>query len=560
MAEGAIRCLNDLGASAIATHCHEYGEPLGYPLLTGGPLLVIGAVLMYLPGVESYGAYTLAASFFDALALAGGYLLLRRLDAPRWLALGAATAYLLAPTVIGMRSFGGTYFGFALLPAYAWVDLLVISAIGGVQRGRVLVAVFAGYAALRGGALFMDGYSFVASALVGGFLWAEWLLRRGISGYRRVIGMAVALAANAVAVGIYLAYVPGDYSDPPLEIFRAMGLDVITLVSPSEWVWAAAELGYGADHRGLWGDGSNAAYNYAGVVVAALAGAYLLLRPRRREALALAAAGVVALVLSLGPSLKIDDARPDVASQPGYEYYLMPADEATIDLPWASLFTALPGIDSMRATYRWYGATRMALIVLAALALAALAARGGRYRALAIAIALVAIIEIAPNLASLKDLYARSHDDVAAVRADVEPSLREVTRPGERTFFASYDGTHNDYMVNFLSAGAGLKAYNAGGDKNVTMAAAVWPDEIKTLAVAPLDPDAVVVALESGRADVIVLPFFHARWSSYAWPPTEDVRADARAAFAPVLADPRLNVERERWLATVRLDTRRGQR
>ena len=196
----------------------------------------------------------------------------------------------------------------------------------------------------------------------------------------RALGAVAFTLANLVAVAVYSLYVPADYETNPIGIFRSMGLDLITLVVPTEPVWPAAKLNYAGVHSELWGDGSNSAYNYVGFAGLVLAGVCLGSRSRRPEALALAVAGLVAFVLALGPSLKIDESRPAPGGLPTFESYLMPEGVATADLPWDGLFTAVPGINSMRATYRWYGVTRFAVVVLAGLAVTQLLPLGGRWR------------------------------------------------------------------------------------------------------------------------------------------------------------------------------------
>ena len=394
----------------------------------------------------------------------------------------------------------------------------------------------------------------MASGLVGGSLWIAWLVRRDVSTRRKSFGAATFLGASGVAIALYQLYVPEAYEPNPLDIFRSMGLDLITLVTPTEWVWPAAKLNYTAEHFDLWGDGTNSAFNYVGYLCLALAAAYFLARPRRREAVALLGAGAVALVLSFGPSLKADEVKPTYTSQPVFADYLMPEGIAAADFPWSRAFTALPGVDSARATYRWFGVTRLALIVLAGLAIARLASKPGtRRRVLAVALAGVATVELLPNLPLYEQVHSRNYDRVGLVRNQVEPDLARATRSGELAFFLSYDGSYNDYMVNFLASGADLRSFNAGGDKNVVMAQRRWPPEIAALAGAPPAPEAAVAALQGGTADVIIAPFFHTRWSSYAWPPPDETRAQAEAAFAPLLDDRRFQVERYRWFATIRL-------
>ena len=506
---------------------------------------------MYLPGVGASGAYLLAGGAFLALALAGGYGLLRRLGAGASIALVASAAFLLTPTVLGLRAFGGTFFGFALLPAYAWVDLVAFDAIGR-SRGRALVLAVVGYGLVKTGALFMDGYSFVAANLVSVALLVSWLVTAQAPARRRIGVVAAFAVTNLAALGLYMLYVPGTYEPNPIEIFRAMGLDVVTLIAPTEWNWSAAKLNYTSDHRDLWGDGTNSAYNYVGFACLALALAYLARGPRRPAALALAAAGLIAFVLAIGPSVKFDDAKPVTSGPISSVSYLMPADNAVVDLPWASAFTKLPGLKAMRATYRWYAVTRLALIVLAALALTALLRRGGRWRWAALALAALGIVELMPNVPLSTSTARAHHRQISAMQSSAGAEVRSATRSGERAFFLNYDGTHNDFIANYLASSADLRAYNAGGDKNALLAAEHWPPEISPLSAADVDPDAVDRAFAAGRLDVVIAPFFHLRWSSYAWPPTTADRTASAKAFARVLADPRFEIDRHRWIATIR--------
>ena len=551
LSEASVQCLHDLGASALWSWCHDYGEPLGYPLLTGGPVLGLGALAMYLPGVGASGANMLAAATFDAVALAGGYGLMRRLGAGRIVALGAGAAFLLTPTIIGLRPFGGTFFGFALLPAYAYADLIVLAAIGRGGKQTVALAV-TGYSVVKTAALFMDGYSFVASNLVSALLVLTWVLSSGVSYRRRAVGVAAFVLANILALALYMLYVPGAYDASPIEMYRSMGLDVVTLIVPTEWVWPAAKLNYTGDHRELWGDGTNSAFNYLGVICLGLAIAYVARRPRLPSAVAIATAGVVALILAVGPALKINDARPSAAGLPTYQSYLMPKGDAFADLPWAGVFTAAPGLKSMRATYRWFAVTRLALIVLAALTIDALLRRRGLWRWAALVVAALAIVELMPNVPLYASTARAHHRQITAMQSSAGAEVRAATRSGEQAFLLNYDGTHNDYLANYLASAADLRAYNAGGDKNAALAAAHWPTEIAPLGAAVVKGDAVERAFASGRLDVIIAPLFHLRWSSYAWPPPRGDRAQANKAFAPLLADRRFRIDRRRWIVTVR--------
>ena len=545
--EGSVRCMHDLGLDALTSWCHAMGEPAGFPLLTGGPLIMLAALLMYLPGVDSLGAFIAAQLVFDVIAMAGAFKLMRKLGAGPWIALGTATAWCLSPTVVGLEGFGGTWVGYVLLPAYAWMDLVVMEALA-EGRGRRLALLIAAYFAVRTGALFMDGYSFVASGLVSGCLWFVWLLRRDIAARWRLAGVGVLAGASVAALASYSSYRPVDFTTDPIETFRSMGLDLMTLVTPSNNIWFASKFGLAADHTDLWGDTTNAMYNYAGYVGVGLAAWYLFSHRRARIPLALAAAGVIALVLSFGPALK-----PDVDRTQAPTVYAMPAGQAP-ELPWAQAFVKLPGLQSMRASYRWYGVSRMVLIVLAGLGLAQLARAPGRRRQLGVLLlAGVAALEVLPTVPLFVRGYRDHYRDRAQVQREVSAPLDRVTRPGERVFFLNYDGTHNDFLVNYLASASRLRAYNAGGDKNVVFAIGRWPAEVRAMAAPGVGPPAVERALRSGKVDVVIAPFFHLQLNSAAWPPSPQTRSAAEAAFARLLTARGLEVERARWFATIRL-------
>ena len=437
---------HDLGLHALTSRCHAFGEPVGFPLLTGGPMIALGALLLYLPGVGSLGALIAAQLVFVGLGMAGAYGVMRRLGAgPRGSRSARPPAGGLSPTLVGLQGFGGTFVGFALLPAYLWVDLVVLDAI--VQRRR-LPAVVLGYTLLRTGALFMDGYSFFASGLVSVVLWVVWLARRRRA---RLLGAAVLVGANLAAAVVYRVYVPIYYEVSSPGLFRAMSLDLYTLLVPGNDIWFASKLGIAADHTKLWGDTTNAMFNYAGFAGLALAGWYLVRHRRSPIAVALALAGVLALALALYPVVKVDLVRPANAS-----LYDMPVGGAPA-LPWGNALEHVPGLESIRATYLWFAVSRMALILLAGLAIAELA-RGParRRRLLALGLAGVALVEVLPTVPLLVRGYRANYDDRAqmrgrpparpraghaARRARVLPQLRriaqrlprELPRGGDRT-------------------------------------------------------------------------------------------------------------------------------
>jgi hypothetical protein len=330
-----------------------------------------------------------------------------------------------------------------------------------------------------------------------------------------------------------------------------MGLDLTTLVEPTRYVWGADVLGWASNHTQLWGDGTNSTYNYLGVLCAALACAAVVAKWRQPYVLALAAAGLVSLVLSFGPALKVDDVRGALPARPTPASYVMPASAATLEFPWDRVYR-VPGLAQMRATYRWSAVTRLALIALAAIAVNALLDRRRR-RIAAIGLALLALVELAPNVPLLFSQYRDHHRSRAALDATLVPELRAAVGKGDSVFFVSPDGVYNDYLVNYLAPTVGFTTFNAGGDKNEAIARNAWPQPIADLAKPRAGSDQVLAALRSGALNVVIAPYFHLQWDAYKWPPSESSRQAAVRRFAPVLADGRLSVRRYRWFATLRL-------
>jgi hypothetical protein len=150
-------------------------------------------------------------------------------------------------------------------------------------------------------------------------------------------------------------------------------------------------------------------------------------------------------------------------------------------------------------------------------------------------------------------VYRANSSQHTQVRDEVATDLAKATRAGERVFFLSHDGVHNDFLASYLAATTRLRAYNAGGDKNVGYSMASWPAEVRGLAGAGTPAAAVERALRSRKVDVVVAPYFQLQVNSASWPPAPETVAAAKGAFAPLVRSSALQVQRYRWFAAVRL-------
>lgn len=549
LAVGDIQCLRLLSAEALRSYCDTVGQPVGRPLLTGLPQLYLAWALSYLPVLDPWRAHQVVNVLTDVVAFAGAYGLARRWRSPRGLAVLAPVAYLSSVSILGLNGFTFTFAGFCLLPAYLLLFLTMLDAVEArraLRAGAVMML-------LPAFALFTDGYSFMALALASGVLGTAWCLRR--PGLLPAAAAAGGWAAGLVsAYLLYGAYVPPGAEDLQVGIgaFRYLGLDVVTLVVPQDNLWWAAASGAAVDLHQLWGDGSNTSANYVGLVFVVLVG-WLLLRavcalpPRvTSEVRAMAVLAVVALVLSLGPALKVYDVA--VPLSPAWD---VPEDMLTMPLPTEWVYEHVPGLDKMRATFRWFVVTRLAVVFLGVTALGVLW-RTGR-RGLATVLLVAALVETAAHLPAEWAARERAAAHVAAVRSQVLPEAQRLLEPGERVLALP---PSNDFLAGVVAGSAAVEAYNVGVDRNYWMAREAWPAEVRGAVAGlgtPEQNDMVCEALVA-EVDAVLLPRFSLYRNALEWPPSEAVVVDTEARAATILPDPRFEVREGTWFDVVRLD------
>lgn len=547
--EGQTTCMAGQGMGDLVAGCRSVGLPLGMPLITGMPQLLLASTFADLLGVGARTAWVLTGLTLSTVGLASAWGLFVRLGIQRWIAFGAGFAYQASVGLMGMAGFGGTFWGFVLLP------LLILGFVEGAARvGRqkdprsvVAGAVMLGATGLL--AVFTDGYSFVVATVCAGLLHPTWPGRPAspralLLGW---FGMGVSLIVSVLA---FRHYVPGgaEFGATSEGFFRGMGADVATLIWPASPVGWAAWTGAARNYSALYGDGTNSSTNYLGLTVLALA-AVAIIHPRtRRKTYGLAGVALVTFILALGPSLKVMDS-PGVKDEHGIPGYTMPAGEAVIDFPWGGLYPVVPGISEMRATYRWLLGTRLALAGLAAFGVAALIGTDRRgVRVLGVGLGVLAVVDVMANPVQIHSRQVRNLATVDQVRDEVAVPLRSAVRPGETLLLVPSD---NDYLASYLVPDAGSRSFNVAGDKNNGLSRATWPDDVRQAALDPT-PASIHHVLE-GSADAVVVTYFSMRWNTYAFPPTEAQRQPGEQIAQQLEADGSFEVQQEDYFAVVRL-------
>jgi hypothetical protein len=502
----------------FSVSCPDVGLPVGQYTANGLMPYFVGGLIAALPGINPHAALELAALIFCACSLWGTVGLCRRLAAASYLGVAAGALYLVSPTIVGLGGFTSTLWGFVLLPTALEIDLRFYEI---WQDGdwRKRSALMIGWIVAKSALLLTDGYAFVVCATVAGIVLLSWALVSRQLARAKLTAVVVFALSNGIAYVVYkkLLGQGTDLQKSSPNLFRAMGLDLTSLLRPTGFWWLGSH-GYATQLGSLWGDTSNALYNYVGYFCVILALVGIVLLRRNRFVAPLLVALVVTFIFSLGPSLKIGNHR--VTPPPGQvgNLYSMPAEAATASLPTAPLFRSVPGMDIMRATYRWFGGTRLILIVLATGGVGELnrrsrGRRGALVRQTAVfALGTLAVLELVPAPRALRNVYLANHNiqgQVDVVAAELDASLGD----GERVAFVSLvpGSFPNDYLAPYISAQASIRTSNLATDKSVKALLDRWPKPIHSLMLG-IDVDGSARAsLQQHLTDAVVVPYFDLR-------------------------------------------------
>lgn len=557
---GAIQCLHNQGIASMWTWCMSLGLPIGAPRMTGLPQVYAGWLLTYVPGIDAWVAHQLSNAAFVAVAFIASYALLRRWGAPRWIAVVTTTSYLTAINLLFLNGFEYTFLGYILLPAYVYAALKILDS---MSAGRWMRAVLASF----GLSLFMvftEGYSFFGAGLVIACLVVAWAFRtvRGSRLRQALAGVAMWAAGAGGASLLYVIWLPNGAFETSvsLETFGLYGVDVTSLFSPGETMLYPKLLGIELPPIELWGVAGVIEANYLGYASLALALGFLVVsgvrarRPRTEqtetasnvtgssagELFAVAVAGVIALVLSFGPVLKVGQTVPGLAA-------------AVFELPTAWAYANVPGMTEMRAVNRWLVVTRWCLIMLAAGGLTMLWRdwRGASApRAVAVVLAALTVVEIAPDISREQSLRALSVERVVYLRYGIVAEAHDLIKEGETVLMLP---SGNDFLANYLVPMVGARSYNVGVDKNYALAVSRWPKPVLAArdAYGPKAANALCHALASD-VDAIVLPYMSPYYGPLLFGNDPSSEAKRKGVALQLAKDPRFHAEVGKWLTVLR--------
>ena len=520
----------------FSIYSHNFGLPMPAPMAFGvvAALPISGLLAL---GVTPADAYTATFAVWLTVAFSGAFRFARYLGTGPFSAVAAALVWCTFPMVWEHQHFSAVALGIALLPLYFLASLPVVSTDTGARQISVLFA-----ACLL--AVFMDGYTFVmfasgsAIALALAMKRATWkalLLRRGLP---LALAFGFAYSAYAIYQGI------PDFGGQPLDFFRGWAVSIEFIFIPTAKVLALADALGLSDARSnaeYFGDDSTFLTTFAAVIT--LVAVYGLARRAgdRASLVLFAAIAAFGLYMALGPTVKFLTYRPEEMGQ------LMPSEYGLFPTGNGLISRYLPGFKNMRASYRW-----LALFMFGCWAIFVLLLASRRLTTVSTVAICGALLAFNVPSGSRFTQYERFRTLAVTIEAEVA-AWRQYLHEGERVLFAPYG---NDFMVNYAASKLRLRAYNAGGDKNMELAVRFWPPTLKRFQYETIGPDferKVRAVLENGDADAVVLPYISLLRSAYRWPVANEAKDELAAIAGQLGQNPRYTVEHAPYFAVVRL-------
>ncbi len=547
--------------------CDANGFPSGLVIAFGYPHVWLTAAAERLSPLGILNSYRLVWALTLIVALYGARRLFGLFCDSGWVAWSAAGILMLSPIVSNQSGYGPLQLAFALLPCYILVDLWFMRCL---DQRRLVIASGALVAIVRTFALFTDGYSFVMSMIPIGLLYVMWGWRRITDAEQRRYVAAGWLAAGASILLAYVLYTRylgvSAFSPTPLDLFRGQGVDLFALAVPSETGWLADRLGlhHTIEATQAYSDGHNISDVYIGwsLIAAAIGGVAIAFRRRlaSKVLVAVGLAGIAAFILALGPSLKVADFRPSLEIRdgvPAVAVYLMTGAEATIPTGLAWIYQNVPGIDTMRALYRWELLVKLALLLFSVVLAAWMIERGRRL--LVVVILLVLAAESVPSPSDARRAGTHALATVDMFTREVVVPLAAVVHPGERVLLVNPapggTGT-NFYLANWLCPLLDVRCYNAGGDKAVALASEAQPAAALGVMFSTENlGTSMEEVFRRNEADVIILVNFDMRAAAYSWPPPPERREEALVAGQVLLVSGDFQFETFEWATVVRPST-----
>ena len=460
-------------------------------------------------GIHAVDSYTIMCAFYLFLAYVGAVAFSTFWGVKRTISILLAVLWTTMPVIWTHSGYSMLSLGIALLPLYFYTIVVL------VFKERLRTRNYLAFFIVCILAIFMDGYSFVMFAV--GSLFVLFSVFWGIGNARRRFEISLTFV-----VGFFFSYLlyamylgEGGFTPSSLDFFRAWGMDVSFFLLPTKgvlWVWDLLNLSISRSTRDFFGDASAWISTFALPIYIAGIFSWFFTKEKKRAENLLLLLALIAFYFALGPSFKFNSIKPEEMGA------LMPEKFALFPTGTAFLSESVPGFNNMRATYRWLALGIFSCWGLLVFFLAAMKNKKTLFSALII---IVLIFFNLPELFSQNKTVSHNRKNFLKIESNLVSVLRNQVKPEERIAFLPYD---NDFLVNYLSSSLNAKAYNVGGDKNLSLARKEWPRNMQGFKQAQVDDSFVrrlFLMFAEGDVDVVVFPRIHLLWSAHQWPPVE---------------------------------------
>jgi len=497
-------------------YCNAFCFPYGYPFLTGLPAVYISAILSKILSLNVLITNTITSILFIVTGYIATISLLKRCKIDILTSIFITTIWLINPILWGHYGIPYLTETAILLPLFVLIDWILYEKITSGSKYKILA-----YYLLETGtktfALFMFGYIFVMYNFVSFIILLVFIKKNKTNKKIILKELFLFIIPNLLAFLIYKLYIGigTNYPADPVSLIRAMSTDIITLFVPSKNFWLIDKLGLSTNIKTLklYGDGTNSNLNYIGLSIFTTVIISVIIFFKKNKTIKICTTiGLIALILSLGPTLKFNT---KVDNQNNSITYKMSKDAGILDLHTDFIYNYIPGIKNMRATYRWIILFKLSLFICAGILLTQLLKnkRYGFYTFLVIII----FLEMMPNIPMLNEKNTTAIDQYSKFRDDIIQPLSKIINENDRIAFLS---TENDYLANFIAAETKSHSYNCGGDKNMLIARKERPKAFDDMRKTDKNIDQnIKTLLDKKSINKFIIPFFNLRWDSYSWPP-----------------------------------------
>lgn len=525
-------------SSLFSVYSHDIGQPIPAAMAFGLAGGWVTSLFIRL-GLHPVDAYTSMNALWLLVSLVSAYLLARKMNATRVIALLCALLWLSSPMVWGhMNGYAMVALGMGLLPVYFFCALNVFFPVQENARQIVFNAIFYAFSAVV--SVFMDGYSFVMFAIGSGMLLMYAIVfYKDKRRYLLKIALPVHMACFALAYLLYAMYIGrGNFDPHPIDIFRAYGVDLSFIAIPTKgmhWVMDMLGLSVPRSTQTYFGDESVWSTTFSLPIVIAGLLSWWFVRKQKKLETGILVTALFGFYMALGPSIKVNSTISQAFIQSEEHSYLMPAKEASVRKTgnaWISKH--IPGFNVMRASYRWSTLEIFALWLLVSIC-------AGQYskRRTVVPLMLAALIVLnLPHLPKKWQANTAIRETVFRIDRELVDELKKEIQPNELIAFVPWT---NDYMANYIVPCLKARSYNIGGDKNLYAAQKYWPSDLLALGynLRANSANAISKLILSNEIDHVIIPYYDMLRAPLFWPCAKsggvDCPTDRQQWWQPVI-------------------------